>query len=204
MPATQARAKANESRPHQARRIRSHAKILGKAARMMRERGLAGASVNDVMGAAGLTRGGFYAHFPDKDEMVVEALDRAFAEAMQQLITSIPEEGDGWLERALGRYLSERHVDSPGTGCAVPALGADVARSAPTVKRAFQRGVSSMLQAIEKKLATADGRDAAITLLSTWVGALTLARAVQDRALSREILDVAKRAGRGRRKRSDR
>jgi TetR/AcrR family transcriptional repressor of nem operon len=166
---------------------------------MMRERGLAGASVNDVMGAAGLTRGGFYAHFPDKDQMVAEALDCAFAEAMQQLVSSIPEDGEAWLERALGRYLSERHVDSPGTGCAVPSLGADVARSAPAVKRAFQRGVASMLEGIEKKLATGEGRQEAIAHLSTWVGALTLARAVHDRAMSREILDAAKRATRGRR-----
>lgn len=166
---------------------------------MMRERGLAGASVNDVMGAAGLTRGGFYAHFPDKDEMVAEALDRAFEEAMRQLVTSIPEEGTAWLERAIGRYLSERHVDSPGTGCAVPSLGADVARSSPTVRRAFQRGVASMLDAMTKKLATGEARQESISLLSTWVGALTLARAVHDRALAREILEVGKRATRVRR-----
>lgn len=166
---------------------------------MMRERGLAGASVNDVMGAAGLTRGGFYAHFPDKDEMVAEALGRAFEEAMAQLVTSIPEDGEAWLERAIGRYLSERHLDSPGTGCAVPALGADVARSAPTVKRAFQRGVASMVAAMEKKLASDEGRERSIALLSTWVGALTLARAVHDRAMAREVLEVAKRATQKRR-----
>ncbi len=167
---------------------------------MMRERGLAGASVNDVMGAAGLTRGGFYAHFPDKSEMLAEALDRAFAQAKEALVTSLDETGLAWIERAVGRYLSESHLDSPGTGCAAPALGADVARSEPVLRKAFQRGIDEMLKGIQEKLGPDASRAEAITLLSTFVGAMTLARAMHDRKAAREILTSTKETIRKRRR----
>jgi len=177
---------------HQERRERSHARILSKAAKMMRERGLGGASVNEVMAAAGLTRGGFYAHFPDKAEMIAEALGLAFDDARAALLGSLPEEGDAWAEHAAGRYLSQKHLDSPGTGCVITSLGPDVARSEPVVKRAFQRGVESMVDGIKEKLGGT--REDAIVFLATCIGAVTLGRAVHDRALSAEIREAVKQA----------
>jgi TetR/AcrR family transcriptional regulator, transcriptional repressor for nem operon len=159
---------------------------------MMRERGLVGASVNEVMAAAGLTRGGFYAHFPDKAEMIAEALGLAFDDARSALLGSIPEEGEAWAEHAAGRYLSQKHLDSPGTGCVVTSLGPEVARSEPVVKKAFQRGVESMLDGIKTKLGGT--REDAIMFLATCIGAVTLGRAVHDRALSDEIREAAKKA----------
>ena len=164
---------------------------------MMRERGLVGASVNEVMAAAGLTRGGFYAHFPDKAEMIAEALELAFADARLALFGSIPEDGDAWAEHAAGRYLSQKHLDSPGTGCVVTTLGAEVARSEPVVKKAFERGVETMLDGIKSKLGGT--RDDAIAFLATCIGAVTLGRAVHDKAFVEEIREATKKALRTRR-----
>lgn len=159
---------------------------------MMRERGLGGASVNEVMGAAGLTRGGFYAHFPDKAEMIAEALATAFAEAQENLLGSLPEEGDAWAERAAARYLSRKHIDKPGSGCVATTVGAEVARAEPVVKKAFQRGVEAMVAGIQKKLGGT--REEAITFLATCVGAVTLGRAVHDDGFVEEIRSATKAA----------
>lgn len=166
---------------------------------MMRERGLGGASVNEVMGAAGLTRGGFYAHFSDKAEMIAEALGAAFAEAEENLIGSIPEGGGAWAEHAAARYLSRKHIDAPGSGCVVTSVGADVARAEPVVKRAFQRGIESMVKAIQKKLG--GRREDAIAFLAICIGAVTMGRAVYDDAFVDEIRLAAKAALKKRRAR---
>lgn len=158
---------------------------------MMRERGLSGASVNEVMGAAGLTRGGFYAHFADKDEMLAEAVEKAFEEAQENLLGSIPEEGEAWVAHAAGRYLSRKHVEQPASGCVVTTVGAEVARSERVVKKAFQTGVEAMLAGIQAK--SGGTRDEAITFLAACIGAVTLARAVQDDALVEELRQAVKR-----------
>ncbi len=175
-----------------AKRAASHDRIVAQAARLVRERGVEAATVNDVMDAAGLTRGGFYAHFEDKDAMVAEALDSAFAYGLENLVTSLEEEGDAWRARAAKRYLSQAHVERPGGGCAIPSVGADVSRSEKVVRRAFSRGVGSILDGITEKLGGPDGRAEAIAFLSTCVGAMILARATDDPKLTAEILAAAR------------
>lgn len=176
-------------------RERSHENILANAARLLRERGLSGASVDVVMGAAGLTRGGFYAHFRDKTAMAVAGIDRAFAEARGNLLgAGLPPRGPAWVEAAAKRYLSEAHLDHPGRGCAVPALAGEVARGEPEVREAFGRGVGEMLDGIERRLDGGDRRARAIVLLATCVGGMAIARAVSSRGLAREVLGACRRS----------
>ena len=191
---------ASRSNGHRERFTRSHDSIVRVAARLIRERGIAGASVDEVMQAAGLTRGGFYAHFRDKTAMVSEAVGYAFAEARRNLL-ELDATGDAWARRASERYLSEAHLAEPGRGCAVPTVGADVARGPAELREAFTVEVESVIDGVAQKLGGgASGRKRAIGFLATSVGAVLLARAVTDPtkpsrvALAREILSAARAA----------
>jgi TetR/AcrR family transcriptional regulator, transcriptional repressor for nem operon len=161
----------------------------------MRERGLAGASVDEVMHAAGLTRGGFYSHFGDKIDMLSEGFERAFAESAENLFAKgLPERGEAWREAAARRYLSEGHLDDPGGGCALPSISGEVARSGPELKQSFGAQVERILEGIEARLDGPDARARAIVFLATCVGGLTLARVASDRAVARQILAACRAA----------
>jgi TetR/AcrR family transcriptional repressor of nem operon len=179
------------------RRARSHEQIVRVASRMIREQGLEGAPVDEVMAAAGLTRGGFYAHFPDKTEMIVEALDLAFAQAKSNLFCGDVPDGDAWLAKANARYLSEAHVEGAGNGCALPALGGQIPRSPQRVRDTFARNIDDVLALVASKLAGGEPSDAdrreATRILAQWVGALTLARTFTG-ARSAEILEIGRAA----------
>jgi TetR/AcrR family transcriptional repressor of nem operon len=167
-------------------------KIIDVAGTLFRERGFDGIGVSDIMKSAGLTHGGFYGHFASKDDLAAEITSRVLGR-------------EGWIERLTGkpnpsidelvrRYLSPRHRDDPGRGCLFAALGADVVRQPKTVRRAFTDGLRVRLDALR---ALIPGRSAsarrrkAVALLSGLVGALILSRAVDDAALSDEILEAA-------------
>jgi TetR/AcrR family transcriptional repressor of nem operon len=174
--------------------------VVNATAKLLRERGSAGASVQEVMSTVGLTHGGFYKHFASKDALMGIAAATAFSELLDQL-TQI---SDDFPDRAqarselLGEYLSTQHRDSPGTGCAGTALAGDAARAAETspLRRSYVEGVESALELLaelEKDPATGDAeaRRRAIFAFSSMVGALTLARATGRTPLSEEILHVA-------------
>lgn len=179
------------------RKDASHHRILQVAARVVREEGFAGAAVDLVMGEAGLTRGGFYAHFRDKDGMLVEALGVAFAQAHRNLFDVEPATGDGWLARASARYANRAHVEALGEGCAVAALAGEVARSSAPVREAFDHHVGDVIDEMSRRLAggraTAASRRRAIDVFSRWLGAVLVARSV-GRALGDEVLDAARAA----------
>lgn len=161
----------------------------------MRQRGLAGASVDEVMHAAGLTRGGFYNHFHDKLGMLSEGFQRAFDESAENLFAKgLPERGEAWREAAARRYLSEGHLDDPGGGCALPSISGEVARSTPELKQAFSAQVERMLEGVEQRLGGPDARARAIVFLATCMGGLALARVATDRATAREILAACRAA----------
>jgi TetR/AcrR family transcriptional repressor of nem operon len=167
-------------------------KILDVAGTMFRERGYDRVGVAEIMKRAGLTHGGFYGHFASKDDLAAEMTDRVLCR-------------DGWLERLTGqpdpslrdfirKYLSARHRDDPGHGCFFAALGTDVVRQPRPVRRAFTDGVRRRLDIVRNLVpgrSTAARRRKAIATLSGLVGALVLTRAVDDPALSDEILAAA-------------
>jgi TetR/AcrR family transcriptional repressor of nem operon len=171
-------------------KLRTHARIVDIASRLFRRDGYAGTGVDTLMNAAGLTRGGFYAHFRDKTALLSEALDRAFDESYENLFAGKLEDlvGRDWLRAAGGRYLAASHRESPDQGCAIPALGAEVSRAPLRVRRRFASQVRRMLDGMGARLGGgAGGRREATALLASWVGAMLLARAVGDSKLADEI-----------------
>jgi TetR/AcrR family transcriptional repressor of nem operon len=158
-----------------------HERIVREASRLFRERGFENVSVAEVMKAAGLTHGAFYAHFGSKEE-----LERA-AVAYGQTLSAGRARSHGATKKGrrayAERYLSPSHRDNPGNGCTMAALGEEVARCGPEIKKAFEQG-------LEEILAEHGGdREEAIFQTAAVLGGVVLARAVEDPAFSNEILE---------------
>ena len=165
-------------------------KILEVAATLFRERGYDGIGVADIMKRAGLTHGGFYGHFPSKDDLAAEVTSRVLGR-------------EGWLERLTGRanpsltdvvrkYLTRRHRDDAGHGCLLAALGSDVMRQPRSVRHAFTEGLRLRIAVLARVRAgrSAARRRKALATMAGLVGALMLSRAVDDPRLSDEILEA--------------
>ena len=166
-----------------------HANILKEAARLFRERGFDGAGVAEIMTAAGLTHGAFYAHFASKKMLEAEAVDLAFAQSERRIYALTAEASDK-KQAFLENYLNAAHRDRPGTGCAMAALGPEIARDL-AAREPFTRQLKHTIEEMTKRFRWRRkhaARRSAIHLLSAAVGALILARAVDDRQLSDEIL----------------
>ncbi|QDL92567.1 TetR/AcrR family transcriptional regulator [Paroceanicella profunda] len=157
-------------------------RILAQAARLFRDKGFDGVSVAEVMKAAGLTHGGFYGHFASKDDLIAQTMAHALADAET--------DKDGF-DAALASYLSPAHRDAPGAGCPTAAFASDARRQAPEARAAMSAGlerhVARLATSLEEK-GVPDTRTAAIGTWSAMVGAVILARSVDDAALSDEIL----------------
>ncbi|HEX8393246.1 MAG TPA: TetR/AcrR family transcriptional regulator [Longimicrobium sp.] len=174
-------------------RERTRRQILDAAARVLREKGVDGTSVADVMASAGLTHGGFYAHFPNKDALVAEACRSAVdqtGEALGAVMEDVGEEDR--FAAYLRAYLSRTHRDDPGAGCLMPPLAGEMPRQPPEVRAAFTGQVRRALERTEANLPPgvdpAEREDVAIAVLAGMAGAMMLARAVDDPALSDRIL----------------
>jgi len=178
-------------RMSQAEKDKSHARIVASASRLLRERGVEGTSVSDVMNEAGLTHGGFYKHFANKDALVESALDAAFATFTAMLDGNPPDAASAFREL----YLSDRHVRNPGRGCPVAAIGQDIGRGSEQLKTAFGRGVDHVVDALAE---TMDGsaearRTAAFQQFSMLVGAVVIARASDPQTVD-EVLSAVSAA----------
>lgn len=168
----------------------THDRILDTAARAMRSSGFYGVGVADVMKQAGLTHGGFYAHFPSRDALLVEALDRAGGHSRERLQRSIAAgeaRGASRFRALVESYLSDRHLKSPESGCPVAALASEMPRQSDEVRRAAAARVKSLLAFVGETLPAGRGQDAAV-VASQLVGALQLARALGDNAQGRAHL----------------
>ena len=157
-----------------------HDRIVKEASRLFRERGFDNVAVGEVMKAAGLTHGAFYAHFGSKQELQEAAV------AYGQGLSASRARSYGATKKGrrayADRYLSLRHRDHPGDGCTMAALAPEVARSTPELKTAFECGLEEILSA-----GGADRKEA-IFQAATLVGGVILARAVKNKQLSDEIL----------------
>lgn len=171
----------------------THQRIVEVAARAIRRSGYNGMGVADIMKEAGLTHGGFYGHFVSRDAMLAEAADQAGAEAVayaEQVAADGPQEQA--LQRLLGAYLSKAHLHHAERGCPIAALGSEMWRQAPEVRHAATRRIKEMIDVIARQLpdsASADGQ--ALVMASTMVGAVILARAVDDETLSEALCEAA-------------
>ena len=184
------------SRPAASRRKDvTHERIVGAAARAIRRSGYAGTGVADVMKDAGLTHGGFYAHFASREAMLAEAADRAGAEgvaAVERVAAAAPPRKA--LQALLRAYLSKAHVEGAETGCAVAALGSEMPRQAPEVRRAATRRIKDMIDLVARQSpewGQPGAHQHALVTVATMVGALVLARAVDDPRLSDALREAA-------------
>lgn len=166
--------------------VENRSRILAQAARLFREKGFEAVSVAEVMKAAGLTHGGFYGHFASKDDLIAQTMAHALAGEEAQA---------RGFDAFLSAYLSPAHRDAPAMGCPTAAFASDARRQTPDARAAMAAGVGAQIARIAESLeqqGVADARTAAIGSWSAAVGAMILARAVEDKALSDEILAQTK------------
>lgn len=175
----------------------TRSRIVSLAAQQIRLKGPAQVAVTEVMASAGLTHGGFYAHFPSKDALVAEAVEAMFADAQSRtpaLDDALADETTdvlGAFRTYLASYLSPAHRDGPERGCPLPALSTDMARTPGAAKTAFIQGFDKLRSRIEEvlsRIGTDDPRGEASAVLAQMVGAVGLARAVGNGPGSDAIL----------------
>ncbi|MGH8509247.1 MAG: TetR/AcrR family transcriptional regulator [Gammaproteobacteria bacterium] len=175
---------------------RTRQEIIKAASTLLRERGLHGISVAELMSEIGLTHGGFYTHFDSKEALTSEAMEAAFGESVT-----------GWhkvLENARTKsgfaslvdlYLTEEHLRDPGTGCAVPALGSEIARAGPAVRESVAKGISEMIETLSKQIDDTSPerkKERAIATVACLVGAIVMARCVNDQPTARSYLKATR------------
>jgi TetR/AcrR family transcriptional repressor of nem operon len=174
-------------------KAKTHERIVKLASKRFREEGLAGIGIAELMKEAGLTVGGFYKHFDSRDHLVAEAVKSAFGGWKRRVEAAKSGGPPVSYEKLVDEYLSEAHRDNPGTGCAFSALAPEIARSDKRTRALTSEQVRNDIQLIATLLPGRDKRTArsrANLIFSALVGAMSLARAVSDEALSREILET--------------
>jgi TetR/AcrR family transcriptional repressor of nem operon len=171
-------------------------RIVETAAKLFREKGYDGIGVADLMKGAGLTHGGFYGHFGSKEDLLAEACAKALEYSAQR-----------WRERAataddprgaiIDAYLTPKHCDNPGAGCAVTALAADAARAGAGARDALARGVReqlAILAPLEPGVDAQERRRKAIADYAAMVGGVVLARLFADQGQAQEVLDAVRQS----------
>jgi TetR/AcrR family transcriptional regulator, transcriptional repressor for nem operon len=179
-------------------KLETHARIVKKAAVRLREKGAHGIGVADLMKEAGLTHGGFYAHFDSREALVMEAfayaMDRS-TERWRKLAEQTPPEQR--LATLVDSYLTPLHRDDPGHGCAISALGAEIARESPKTRKAFAAKLEQMIEMVAAQIPDVPRKTArkqAIASLATMMGTMVLARVAGNGEFSDEILSAGRDA----------
>src|ERR1700681_436706 len=183
------------SREH---KLATHARIVKKASVRLRERGAHGIGVADLMKDAGLTHGGFYAHFDSREALVIEAFSHAMdrgTEHWRKLAERTPPEKR--LAMIVDSYLTTVHRDDPGHGCAIPTLGAEIARESPKTRKAFAAKLEQMIDMLAAQIPDVPrkaARKQAMAAIATMMGTLVLARIAGSGDFSDEILGAGREA----------
>jgi TetR/AcrR family transcriptional regulator, transcriptional repressor for nem operon len=176
-----------------AHKLTIHRKIVKGAARQLRKKGLNGPAVTTLMKASGLTHGGFYKHFSTRDDLVIEAIEESFRELTQELIETAKRSGsqNAW-KSMVTTYLSLERCDRAEIGCPIASLGPDIARAVPAVK---QRGSAAIMKFRSELIPFMPGRTADdkasnfLIIMTSMVGAITIARTMPEVAVRQAILD---------------
>ncbi len=183
--------------PNPSRKELSHDRIVTAAARAIRRGGFEGVGVADIMKEAGLTHGGFYAHFDSRNAMMAEAMDRAGQESAARLTQGMAlrkSRGASDLRALVEAYLSDRHLEDIEAGCPVAALACEVPRQSPEVQGAAAQRVHGLLAIMGRALPPDAPADSAALLASQLVGALLLARALGNKARGQALLKATRRS----------
>jgi AcrR family transcriptional regulator len=181
---------------HAGRKQLSHDRIVETAARAIRRAGFHGVGVADIMKEAGLTHGGFYAHFSSRNALLAEALERAGRESTERMATGCAQRqarGASALRALVDGYLSERHVASAESGCPVAALASEIPRQSAEVRAAAAHRVRSLMARVQAALPDYAAPDSAAVIASQLVGALQLGRALGEDAEGKALLAAARR-----------
>src|SRR5215813_9671163 len=180
----------------------THDRIVRKASVRLREKGAHGIGVADLMKEAGLTHGCFYAHFDSREALVIEAfsyaMDRSMAHWRKVAERIAPEKQ---LESTVDSYLSSVHRDDPGRGCALPTLGAEIARESPKTRKAFAAKLEQMIEMLAEQIhgvPSKAARKQAVATLATMMGTIVLARIAGSGEFSEEVLGAGREAASGR------
>ena len=176
----------------------THARIVRKASVRLRKKGAHGIGVADLMKEAGLTHGGFYAHFDSREALLIEAFAFAMDRSMEYWRKTTAETSpEKRLAMIVDSYLTASHRDDPGRGCAVPTLGAEIARESPKARKAFAAKLEQMIDMIAEQLIDlppkAARKQAAVTL-ATMMGTLVLSRIAGNGEFSDDILAAGREA----------
>ena len=168
---------------------KTRAKILESAATIFRRQGYHATGVDKVMEEAGLTAGGFYAHFPSKDALLAEALEHYAAKGSNTLERGLEDASDReWVRGIVDRYLDDSHRRRPETGCPIPSLAPEIGRAGKAPRQAFERLVGRLFAKIAAHLPREDAEERAIAITALCVGGMALARAVHDPGYSDRIM----------------
>jgi TetR/AcrR family transcriptional repressor of nem operon len=177
------------------RKEETHERIVEVAARAIRRTGYSGTGVADIMKEAGLTHGGFYAHFDSRDALLAEAGDRAGAESVALAARVAAAAPPGLAVQAMMQaYLSPEHIAAIETGCPVSALGSEMPRQAPEVRRAATIHIKEMIDLFARQLpdwGQPRAHEQAMALVCGLIGTTMVARAVDDPKLSQALCDAA-------------
>jgi TetR/AcrR family transcriptional regulator, transcriptional repressor for nem operon len=175
----------------QHQKIKTHERIVRAASKRLREKGLDGVAIADLMKEVGLTVGGFYKHFDSRDHLVLEAFRAASGPWQKQWLAGESGGPPVTYESLIDSYLSETHRDHPGQGCPISALACEIARGSKQIRSLLTGQVKSNFELLANLLPLDDSapRAKAILTVSALLGAVALARAVSDETLSHEILE---------------
>jgi TetR/AcrR family transcriptional regulator, transcriptional repressor for nem operon len=179
------------------RRDTSHERIVEVAARALRRNGYDGVGVADVMKQAGLTHGGFYAHFSSRDALLAEALvhaGRDSAAIMGRRITQRQARGKTALQALIESYLSDTHLRDVEDGCVIAALGSEMHRQPPELLASSAKCVQGLVDIVQRTLPEGGTPEQAMVIASTLVGALQLARTLGSNARGKALLAAARTA----------
>ncbi|MBX3215260.1 MAG: TetR/AcrR family transcriptional regulator [Labilithrix sp.] len=185
------------------RKERTRAAIVASACDLLRQRGIAGARVADVMSGVGLTVGGFYAHFASKEALVDEAIRRTAAAMRAKLFERIEEKpAPARAEVVLKRYLSAAHRDDAANGCPMPAVVGEVSTTTPEHRDVLAEQISDLADELARHVVKSDAttrRATALGMIALMYGGISLARAVKGTDLSDEVLRACRAFGKGER-----
>lgn len=177
-------------------KVKIHRKIVRKASRQLRAKGLNGPAVTTLMKAAGLTHGGFYRHFSSRDDLVVEAIEEGLLELRDRLIAAAKqaEPGEGW--KAMVRsYLTLERCDRADDGCPIAALAPDMARTRPALKQRIAAAILKLRQEVIPFMPGRNEEEKAanfLAIFSSMVGTIGMARTMPDAAIRQRILNTVR------------
>ena len=175
----------------------THERIVEVAARTLRRNGYGGVGVADVMKQAGLTHGGFYAHFESRDALLAEAIERAgrdSAAVMNRRIDTSRARGQSPLRALVEGYLSETHLRGVEGGCVVAALSSEMPRQSPVLLALSTDRVRSLIEMVQRALPEGGTPEQAMVIAATMVGTLQLARTLGANAQGKAMLAAARSA----------